>query len=410
MIRYRKDLEDAYERILARTGGTAQPTLADADAALSIDIPDHRTINGALDYFSTDLHDSIQASLYRAARYRKMIDRVLDQEHLPRGLAYLPVIESAYMPTLTSRAGARGIWQLMPDTARELGLRVDWWVDERCDPEQSTRAAAVYLRRLYDSFGDWPLVLAAYNAGPGRIQRALDQTGSSTFWQLLDQAAIPKETRGYVPTFFATLLIVSDPSARGFELIDDAPDLRRPVTVEGPVTLGYVASVAGSDPRDLEEMNPALRHGIVPPGKQTIFVPPSAVPAVAQQASTLHNDDPNLPVATFTLRRHDSLASLARRLKVSPQEIVAMNGGSAAPGQSIYLPVTQRRLSELLSGPPAETLYTVTSGDTLYSIARRHGLKVEELMDLNQLGGSTTIHPGDRLRVTTGQTLTAGAR
>ena len=180
-----------------------------------MNVPDHRSIRGALNYFSTDLHDSIQLSLLRSARYKKLIDATLDQYHLPHGLAYLPVIESAYVANLTSRAGAHGIWQFMPATAREYGLRVDWWVDERADPVKSTRAAAGYLRDLYNRFGDWSLALAAYNAGPGRVQRALTETGARSFWELQDLNAVPKETRGYVPTFFATLLIVSEPSTTG---------------------------------------------------------------------------------------------------------------------------------------------------------------------------------------------------
>src|SRR6202008_1639899 len=173
----------------------------------SLPIPAHRTINSAVRLFSVDMKDSIQTSLLRSARYRKLIDKALAEQKLPKGLAYLPVIESAYMPTLTSRAGAHVIWQFMGETAREYGLRVDWWVDERADPEHSTRAAAAYLRDLYRQFNDWPLALAAYNAGPGRIRRAMNATGGTTFWELLENEAVPKETRGYVPTVFATLTI-----------------------------------------------------------------------------------------------------------------------------------------------------------------------------------------------------------
>ena len=145
------------------------------------------------------------------------------------------------MPTLTSRAGAHGIWQFMPETAREYGLRVDWWVDERADPELSTRAAASYLTDLYRHFHDWPLALAAYNAGPGRMHRALDETGSTSFWSLMEMSAIPRETRGYVPTFYAAILIAGDPAAYGFRLGDPVDlDIKR-VEVEGPLSLRFIA-------------------------------------------------------------------------------------------------------------------------------------------------------------------------
>src|SRR5207248_753290 len=156
------------------------------------------SIRGAVSLFATEMKPSIQESLLRSAKYRPLIDKVLDDAKLPRGLAYLPVIESAYLPTLTSRAGAHGIWQFMAETAREYGLRVDWWVDERADPERSTRAAAAYLRDLYRQFNDWPLTLAAYNCGPGRVRRTLNEANATSFWQLLEAAALPKETRGNV--------------------------------------------------------------------------------------------------------------------------------------------------------------------------------------------------------------------
>src|SRR5438445_5693456 len=159
---------------------------------LDLPVPDHRSIRVALDLFTTEMRSDIQQSLTRSARYKNLIDRVLNEYKLPKALAYLPVIESAYLPPLTSRARAHGIWQFMPETAREYGLRVDWWVDERADPDRSTRAAAAYLQDLYREFHDWPLALAAYNAGSTRIHRALDETGSTTFWRLMELSAIPR--------------------------------------------------------------------------------------------------------------------------------------------------------------------------------------------------------------------------
>jgi membrane-bound lytic murein transglycosylase D len=413
----RSALEDSYSRISARANGTPATTIVDADATLSMDIPDHRTIRGAISYFSTDLHDSIQVSLQRSARFKPMIDRILAEYRLPRGLAYLPVIESAYVTTLTSRSGAHGIWQFMPDTAREYGLRVDWWVDERADAEKETRAAAAYLHDLYATFGDWSLALAAYNAGPGRVQRALSNTGSSSFWQLSDSGALPKETRGYVPTFFATLVIVSDPPTYGFTLLEggtEDDDAR--VEVEGPVTLDYLAEVAEVDLSAIREMNPQYRHGVLPPGRSLIRLPRKSASLVAERAATLRLEDPNLPVATFTMREGDTLRSIARSIGATSEEIAAMNGSareSLHVGQTLYLPVRQRELSSLLrhegsSTAGASRYYTVERGDTLYSIARRHGLSVEELTDLNQFPSDHVLRPGQQLRVSLGTIATGG--
>ena len=413
---YRKALEDAYAQILAREHAPVPAPKVDVEAAASIPIPEHKTIRGALSYFTTELKPSIQESLIRSAKYKKLIDSVFGEAKLPKGLAYLPVIESAYTPTLTSRAGAHGIWQFMPDTAREYGLRVDWWVDERADPERSTRAAAAYLRDLYRQFNDWPLTLAAYNAGPGRVRRALETNGATTFWELCDAGALPKETRGYVPTFFATLIIASDPATYGFRLgsMEDRHSCLSPgreeetcksIPVEGPLSLRYVASVADVDEAALRDLNPALRHGIAPPGRSEIRVPAKAAETVAARAATMKNDDANVAVCSFTLRDGDSLQRLAAALGTTVDAIASMNDGrSAREGDSIYLPVRARELSAALSN----LTYAVRKGDTYYSIAKKFGLTVEELLELNELQPSHMLHPGDRLRVTPPRTVTAG--
>lgn len=413
-VEYRKALEEAYAQIVARSSGTTKAPVVDADAALSMPIPDHRSIRGAIDYFSTDLHDQIQRSLYRSATYRTMIEGVLDEYRLPRGLAYLPVIESAYLPTLTSSAGAHGVWQFMPGTARDMGLSIDWWIDERANPEKATRAAAKYLRYLYNEFGDWPLALAAYNAGPGRIRRAMEDSGSDTFWELVEKGAIPRETRGYVPTFYATLVIVSDPAAYGFELREPEAPSTATVEIEGPVSLQYLGAVGSVDKAVLRDLNAHYKRGVVPPGRHVVRVPHGAAEPIAARATTMKFEDPELEIANFTLRNGDSLAKLARALKKSEQDLLSMNGlrrNNLEAGDSIYLPVRQSDLSSILrkAQQPPSRYHKVKKGETLYSIARAHGLSVEELLDLNRMTREKTIHPGDKLRVSGGPlAVTAG--
>jgi membrane-bound lytic murein transglycosylase D len=274
------ELRTALEHATLRTLVAEQPRVEIPPTA-SLPIPEHQSIRAALAVFSSDLKSDIQQSLIRSAQYRSLIEQVLDEFKLPKALEYLPVIESAYFQTLTSRAGARGMWQFMPQTAREYGLRVDWWVDERADPELATRAAAAYLKDLYRDFADWPLALAAYNAGARRIHLAMAETHTSTFWDLLERAAIPRETRGYVPTFFASLIIAGDPAAHGFRMSDPiAPDVKR-VVVTGPLSLRYLAEKANVDEDLLRDLNPMLRRGVVPSRRMEIRVPSGSARTIA---------------------------------------------------------------------------------------------------------------------------------
>jgi membrane-bound lytic murein transglycosylase D len=396
--------------MVAREAAPLPPVTVDIDAAASMPIPDNHFVRSAVTLFSSSLKSDVQTYLTRSARYKKMIEKALTDAGLPKGLAYLPVIESGYSMTMTSRAGARGMWQFMGETAREYGLRVDWWVDERADPERATKAAAQYIKDLYRQFNDWPLALAAYNGGPGRIQRALADSGSTTFWDLCDNAAIPKETRGYVPTFYATLLIASDPATYGFHLSKpDDTSLAR-VDVDGPLSLKYLAQVAGVDADTLRDLNPSLRRGIVPPGRTSVRVPARSADAITARAGSLRSEDSDVTVCSYTLRDGDSLKKLARSIGVDVDTLLAMNDlrspSRVREGDSLYLPVRARDLGTLLNAEA--TYYAVEKGDTLFSIAKKYDLTVDELRDLNDLSRGEKLRSGQKLRVNAPRTLTAG--
>ncbi len=410
---FRSSLEEVYAQITAREiNPVALPTV-DVEAAASMPLPDHRSVRNAVHLFTNKMRADIQKYLLRSGAHRKMIDKALAEQGLPKGLAYLPVIESGYSPTLTSRAGAHGIWQFMPATAREYGLRVDWWIDERADPERSTRAAAAYLKDLHRQFNDWPLALAAYNAGPGRIRRALAETGASTFWELSDLGAIPRETRGYVPTFFATLAIVSDPAAYGFSLGTPADSDIKRVEVEGPLSLAHLSDVTGMSEASLRALNPACRRGVLPPGRMAVRLPAAAAEHVRDRSSTLRNDDTQLSICSFTLREGDSLTRIAHAIGTSVQTLQAMNDLPAtrrvAAGDTLYLPVKARDLGPLLAASDDVKLYyAVQKGDTLFSIARRYDLTVAELREMNDLAPRATLSRGQKLRIAVPRSVTAG--
>lgn len=409
-----KDLRGDLEKLHAQMAGLdSRPSdapVVDIDAAASLPIPVHRTIDGAVTLFSGKLKNDIQTYLSRSSKYKAMIDKVLADEGVPKALAYLPVIESGYSSTMTSRAGARGMWQFMGDTARDYGLRVDWWVDERADPERATRAAAQYLKDLYREFNDWALTLAAYNCGPGRVRRALADNGVSSFWELSDRAALPKETRGYVPTFYATIIIAGDPATYGFRLSPPSNTEIRRVELEGPLSLKYLAQVADLDEETVKELNPSLRHGVLPPGRFAVRLPAPAAQTVAERASSLRREDADVAVCSFRLRDGDSIKRIARLTGTTVDTILSMNNASSpsrfGEGDLVYLPVRARELGAMLQ--QQNIYYAVKKGDTLYSIAKRHNLSVEELRDLNDLDRHAKLHTGQSLLVTAARTLTAG--
>src|ERR1700693_102230 len=177
-----------------------------------------------LNFFQTPRGRAIvETGLRRAGRYREMIGRVLHEEGVPQDLIYLAQAESAFQPLALSRAGARGIWQFVAYRGMEYGLRHTWWIDERQDPEKATRAAAQHLRDLYGQFGDWYLAMAAYNCGPGNVQKGIERTGYADFWELYKRNVLPRETKNYVPIILALTLIAKDAAHYGIQAEPEAP-------------------------------------------------------------------------------------------------------------------------------------------------------------------------------------------
>jgi membrane-bound lytic murein transglycosylase D len=401
---YNADLEEAARWLHI-------PPASKRDVRFEMDIPSHPSVEAAVRYFSGDRRDTIQRSFHRSAPWIVMMSEALAASDLPEDLAYLPVIESGYRTSLTSSAGAHGMWQFMPATGREYGLRVDWWVDERADPWKSTIAAASFLKDLYRMFGDWPLALAAYNCGPGRVRRTLREHGATTFWELLDARALPSETRGYVPTFYATIILAASPERYDFTIPDPSELSFIEVEVMGPLSLTFLADAVATDGQHLRELNAHLHRGVVPPGKWPIRVPERVAPAIASRAHQWYLEDLLVEVGSYTVRRGDSLEGLSRKLSVGLADLRSMNGlgnaGSVREGTNLWVPLRQAELSARLTHTgPSAPYHIVKPGDTLYSIARDNGITVDELVDMNQLGSGHIIHPGDRILLRTSPVAT----
>src|SRR6202040_3251816 len=206
-------------------------------------------VAGYITYFSGRGRGVFERAYARSGRYRDMIVATLKQEGVPQDLIYLAQAESGFHPLAVSRVGARGIWQFMGSRARGYGLHKNLWVDDRQDPEKSTRAAARHLRDLYAQFGDWYLAMAAYNSGPGTVQAAVRRTGYADFWELYRRNVLPKETRNYIPIILAVTIMTKNPSQYGLDNVAmDHPASYETVTIDYAVDLRLVAECVDAKP------------------------------------------------------------------------------------------------------------------------------------------------------------------
>jgi membrane-bound lytic murein transglycosylase D len=241
---------------------TAQADRANHD----IPIPLNQRVLSYIELFQGRLHDFIEQGMRRGSKYLPMIQNVFRAEGLPLDLAYVPLVESAFKPNALSRVKAKGVWQFMTGTALENGLRRDWYIDERSDPEKATIAAAKYLRTLSKIFdGDWHLALASYNGGPGRLQRASKSIRLESFWKLAEKPkALPRETREYVPMILAAIVIARNPAQYGFDIEPEPQTQFDTVRLPGPVDLRGVAEWTDVTIDDILALYPELRRWTTP--------------------------------------------------------------------------------------------------------------------------------------------------
>src|SRR5258705_6960235 len=342
----------------------------------------------------------VEPGLRRAGRYREMISRVLQEEGLPQDLIYLAQAESAFQPLALSRAGARGIWQFVAYRGQQYGLRHTWWIDERQDPEKATHAAAQHLRDLYKLYGDWYLAMAAYNCGPGNVQKGIERTGYADFWELYKRNVLPRETKNYVPIIIALTLIAKDAAHYNIQV---EPEAAVPTEVVKPgraIDLRLVAETIDVDAETLRSLNPSLLRLATPDDPSfELHLPPGT----AQKFSAEIADIP--PEKWVSWRRHrveagETLTSLAKKYHVTAPAIAAANslGRSdvLSPGDKLIIPASQ---------PAAEAKsrlvrYRVRKGDTLGGIADQFSVSPEELRKWNGLKAAR-VSRGMVLRVYT---------
>ncbi len=412
-----------------REPDAAERAVLDQVAIEDIELQMNADVVKWIGFFTGNGRSTFERWMKRSGRYMELFRNVLQKEGLPPDLVHLVFVESGFNVHARSYAAAVGPWQFLASTSRLFGLNVNQWVDERKDPEKSTVAAARYLRHLFGIFGDWPLALAAYNAGEGRVLRAMKAQGTTNYWSL----RLPQQTEDYVPKFMAALAISRDPARYGFTEVElEEPIAFDEIGFKGAVDMRAIARLAGCTVEELRLLNPAYSGATArgPNGVTTLRVPAGRGEQIMARVS---GGEP-LPAADLTVRhkvaRGETLAGIAAKYGVAPRQLARVNGISKARplkrGTLITIPAAARPSTpEVLdpevdprastayvpprriglpakvdgdSKPIERTSHTVRRGQTLATVARLYGVSSADLRQWNALK-TDRLSPGQRLRV-----------
>lgn len=297
---------------------------AEQGAVFDFPIDLNNKVLGLVRAFTTEKRGFMENALSRASQWMPMIRQVFAEEGIPQDLAYLAVIESGFRNEARSRAAAVGMWQFIRSTGRIYGLTGNAWLEERRDPVKATRAAARYLKRLRDVSGDWYLALAGYNAGPLTPERAIQALGTRNYWDIYRSRFLRNETKNYVPSLCAAILVGRFPERYGLTVTQLRPYVFETVTIERQTSLAVIARLAGTDVGTLRELNPELLRATTPPGRYTLRVPPTLAAPTARALAKLSSGQ-FLEFKTYVIRSGDTLAKVAARFKVSQDDLLATN-------------------------------------------------------------------------------------
>ncbi|MEJ2696915.1 MAG: transglycosylase SLT domain-containing protein, partial [Candidatus Sulfobium sp.] len=303
-----------------------------------------RAVERNLGLFTTKIRDRFSVWLSRSGEYLDVMTDILKKKDVPEDMVFLSLIESGFNPHAYSMAHAAGPWQFIASTARRYGLEINWWKDERRDPVKSTEAAADYLKDLYSMFGSWNLAMAAYNAGEGKILRAMKRGKVDDYWDLRNTRHIRTETKNYVPKFIAARIIASNPEDYGFRNVDYKEPLRYDkVELDSPVDLSVAAECAGTTLEEIRRLNPELRRWCTPPDAShyVLRIPEGTREAFLKKLSSLPEME-RFTMERYRVRRGDSLWRISRRFGVPLHVILSLNSMkkfmTLRQGSTIYLP------------------------------------------------------------------------
>jgi len=407
---------------------TEKPPLeiGEPDKGITFDIPIvmNDRVEYFIDYFARQHKRDFALWLQRSGKYVPMMKAILRENSLPEDLVYLAMIESGFNPRAYSHRKASGPWQFISGTGQRYGLIVNWWIDERRSPEKSTLAAAGHLKDLYDQFSCWYLAAAGYNAGAGKISRAIRQYRTEDFWELTRHRYLKTETKNYVPKMIAAALIAKEPEKYGFtDIVYDEPVRYETVSIPDATDLRVIARCAQVDYDLVRALNPELIRWCTPPHVPAyhVKIPEGTKEVFIENFSRLR------PSERVTFRRHlvrtgETLSHIARHYGTRISPIMELNGISSPrrlrAGSHIIIPIPAHTESpsadspssvppptslvatacgsERTEGPSEKFLYVVKEGDTLWNISKTYNLAVDDIKRWNGLRGNL-IHPRDTL-------------
>ena len=385
-----------------------------------------------IQYFTVRNREYMKMVLARKEQYFPMYEETMKDYGMPVEIQHLSIIESGLDPKIKSHMGAMGLWQFMPATGREYGMEVNPDIDDRMDPEKSTKAAAKYLKALYKMFGNWEVALAAYNCGPGNVRKAIRHSGGkNTFWGIYDY--LPKETRSYVPQFQAMLYILNHLEEHNLHLEEPSyPMEYEQLNFDKTFQLKTLASLTEVCLKDLEKLNPSIKQGRIPeshrsmsiriPKSKAFFIKenlawisdslskaaPILVASTSQVETATKGSSPQQSTSriAYKVKSGDAIGTIASRHGVTLTQLKQWNNLSSnliKEGQILIIHSNSNRSSSKTialnsDNPTSSKTYTVRPGDSLWMISQKHSLSIEQIKRLNNLN-TTQIKPGQRLIV-----------
>ncbi|MEJ2584229.1 MAG: LysM peptidoglycan-binding domain-containing protein [Robiginitalea sp.] len=441
-----REASESYSEMYEEVQQVAADTLKPEDIALDTEILKQRlalldektpfnisynpSLERVIKHFLTYKRELMQRMLATSEYYFPLFEETLDKHDLPLEIKYLSIVESALNPKAKSRVGATGLWQFMYGTGRMYGLEVSSYVDERSDPEMATEAACRYLGKLYGVFGDWDLALAAYNSGPGNVNKAIRRSGGyENYWNI--RAFLPRETAGYVPAFLATMYLFEYAEAHGLKPAES----KRPffetdtVLVKTTITFDQISKYTGLPKEEITALNPSYKLGIIPKIKDKNYMlrlPRSVMgPFVSNEAAIYARVEEELakrekPLPRYVeaddriryrVRSGDYLGKIAERYGVRVSQIKRWNGlrsNMLRVGQRLTIyprkPVTSEPEPSGNKGVASASgdsprFHVVEKGDSLWTISKKYqGVSIDKLREWNGIRGNN-LKPGTKLKL-----------